>query len=376
MKHLLLLLSLFLSNILSAQTGTQSNLTLEHNGINREYILYVPQAYDGQTEYPLLLNLHGYGSSMLEQIFYGEFRDIADTANFIMAVPNGTLDPTGERYWNFFVPAGADDLGFLSDLIDEISTNYEINTNRVYSTGMSNGGFMSYYLACNLSDKITAIASVTGTMDASQLAGCTPTKPVPTMSIHGTDDAVVPYNGNITFASVPNVVDHWVAQTNTNTSPVVTQLPDIDPTDNCTAEHYLYENGTNGATVEHYKIVDGGHTWPGAIFDIGVTNHDFDASTVIWRFFSQFNSAELLSAKEENQLDKIVNIYPNPSNGTINIDINQSIDQLEIISAQGQILRSLNNVDKSLTFTSVKPGIYFVKIHSKGKVTTQKAIVR
>src|SRR5690554_8230068 len=87
---------------------------------------------------------------------------IADTANFILVVPNGLVDGSGNQHWNFFQPNGEDDLGFLSALIDELSTNYTVNTNRVYSTGMSNGGYMSIHLACNLSHKITAVASEIG----------------------------------------------------------------------------------------------------------------------------------------------------------------------------------------------------------------------
>jgi polyhydroxybutyrate depolymerase len=359
-----------------AQTGSQSTLTLDHNGQTREYILYVPQMYDGQVEVPLVLNLHGLGSNMVEQLYYGAFRKIADTANFILVVPNGTIGGNNNRYWNLYSPTGADDIGFLTQLIDELSNQYVIDADRIYSTGMSNGGFMSYYLACNLSNKITAIASVTGTMNSNAIGNCIPSKPVPTMLIHGTDDSVVPYNGTASFASVPAVLAHWVSVTNCNSTPFITSVPDIDQTDGCTAEHYVYSGGTNGATVEHYKIIGGEHTWPGAAFNVGITNQDFDASTEIWRFFRQFNSSVLLNNKSESQLENLVNIYPNPSYGTINIDINQAIDKLEIITAQGQIISTENNVEESLTFTNIKPGIYFIKIHSKGKMVTKKLIVR
>ncbi|WP_107040132.1 extracellular catalytic domain type 1 short-chain-length polyhydroxyalkanoate depolymerase [Brumimicrobium mesophilum] len=376
MKNLTLFFVFFLGLQSYSQTGTQSTSTLQHDGKTREYILYVPQSYDGQSELPLVINLHGHGSSMLEQLFYGEFRNIADTANFIMVVPNGLFDSGNERHWNFYLPNGEDDIGFLSLLIDEVSSQYSIDQNRIYSTGMSNGGFMSYYLACNLSDKITAIASVTGTIIVTQLGNCNPNKPVPTMLIHGTNDPVVPYNGNIGFASVNQVLDEWVSILNCSNSPTVTQLPDIDPTDGCAAEHYLYEGGTNGATVEHYKIINGGHTWPGAFIDIGVTNHDIDASTEIWRFFSQYNSSDLLSIDEQPQGDSGLIIYPNPSKGTIQIETHQKVDKIDILSAHGKTIATFTNIQKSFEISNLNNGVYFVKIETEGKVVTRKVIVQ
>src|SRR5690606_1227667 len=173
--------------------------------------LYIPASYDGTESVPLLFNLHGYTSNNVQQEVYADFRPIADTANFIIVHPNGTLDLGGNRYWNAFnVPGGVDDVGFLSTLIDEISQSYTIDMNRVYSTGMSNGGFMSYELACALGYRITAVASVTGAMPKNRPSTCNPPHPVPAMQIHGTADPTVPYNGNAQQESIEDVVDYWV----------------------------------------------------------------------------------------------------------------------------------------------------------------------
>lgn len=377
MKQVLFLITFFCFFLASAQTGTETTFTLQHDNNTREYILYIPQSYDGQTEVPLVINLHGYGSSMTEQIVYGDFRKIADTANFILAVPNGLLDASNQQHWNYYQPNGEDDLGFLSALIDELSNNYAINSQRVYSTGMSNGGFMSIYLACELSQKITAIASVTGTMIINQTSNCNPSKPIPTMLIHGTNDAVVPYDGNATMVSVPNVLSHWINQTNAMSAPVITPVPDVDQTDDCTAEHYLYPDGTNGATVEHYKIIGGGHTWPGAIVNIasGATNHDFDASTEIWRFFSQYDSDELLNIEEEKVIDEVLKIYPNPSKGVVYIETDESIERLQILNVQGKVLREHENINQKLTVLDLTPGAYFMKCQVGGKAMVKKVIV-
>jgi len=161
---------LFLGSIVSGIAQQTINGTLEHDGLMREYILYVPANYTGTEEVPLLFNFHGYGSNASQQMFYGDFRPIADTEGFIIVHPMGTVDNTGTTHFNVgWGTSTIDDVGYTEALIDDLSSNYPIDAKRIYSTGMSNGGFMSYTLACELSDRIAAIASVTGTMNSMEL---------------------------------------------------------------------------------------------------------------------------------------------------------------------------------------------------------------
>ena len=164
-----------------SQTTVQGNFTFE--GIERSYLLYVPASYSAQSAAPLLLNLHNYGSNMNEQMQYGEFRPIADTAGFLLVVPNGTPDFNNTMHWNTFGTSNVNDVGFLSALMDTISMHYNVDPHRLYSTGMSNGGFMSYSLACFLNNRMAAIASVTGTMTTANFMSCIPTRPVPVMQM-------------------------------------------------------------------------------------------------------------------------------------------------------------------------------------------------
>lgn len=111
--------------------------TIQSGGLTREYLLYIPAAYTGNTAVPLVFNLHGYSSNNLEQLFYGDFRPIADTANFLIVLPNGTIDAQGNRVWNTFLGnSNIDDVGFLRDLLNTLQTNYNIDANRVFSTGI------------------------------------------------------------------------------------------------------------------------------------------------------------------------------------------------------------------------------------------------
>ena len=266
------------------------NASINHGGITRDYILYVPPSYSAVTEVPLVFNFHGYTSNATEQMYYGDFRTIADTEGFIIVHPEGTLDNSGVTHWNVgWGGSTVNDINFTSTLIDSIASEYSINLDRVYSTGMSNGGFMSYQLACELSDRIAAIASVTGSMNLGWFNSCNPSHPMPVMEIHGTLDPTVSYNASIFTESIPNIMDFWVNFNNCNNTAIVTNIPNANTADGCTAEHQIWENWSNGVAVEHYKIIDGEHSWPGALFPNGVTNQDINAAEKIWEFFNKYD---------------------------------------------------------------------------------------
>ena len=177
----------------------QVNLTdsIVSGGIYRSFMFYVPAVYSHLKAVPLIFDLHGLGSNNAQQEYYGEFRPIADTADFILVLPNGTVGANGRGWNNFATPGtGVNDLGFLSALIDTIEKRYAIDPSRIYSTGMSNGGFMSYDLACFLNQRFAAIASVSGSMIQIHKSACSPQHPTPVMEIHWTADPVVSFPGN------------------------------------------------------------------------------------------------------------------------------------------------------------------------------------
>jgi polyhydroxybutyrate depolymerase len=350
---------------ISQQTITGSIL---HNGLTREYILFVPSAYASGTPAPLVFNFHGYGSNALQQMFYGDFRPIADTAGFLVVHPQGSLDQLGNPHWNVdWGLSTVDDVGFTSALIDSLSATYDIDPERIYSTGMSNGGFLSYKLACELSDRIAAIASVTGSMNVNQTLFCDPQHPMPVMEIHGTADETVPYGGSIVFASIPSVVEYWVEFNSCDSIGIIQQIEDTDPADGSTAEHQLFTNGTNGVDVEHYRIINGGHTWPGSAFDIGVTNHDIDASQEIWRFFSRYDIYGLIenvSAVDHIHQSTIL-VYPNPASTGITIESALSRPMPFVLSnMQGQQLSTglITEGHQSIPFLDLPQGLYVLTV--------------
>lgn len=359
--------------------------TITSGGIERDFRMYVPANYDGSEAVPLLLNLHGYSSDNFGQALYANFNPVADTAGFITVLPNGTFDPLDPiyRFWNCFLPAGigVNDVQFISDLIDSISAEYNIDPNRIYSTGMSNGGFMSHTLACELSNKIAAIASVAGVMSKARLSNCNAEHNVPVMQIHGTADATVPYNGNADWVSADSIINYWVDHNHCITDPAFTEVPDVITTDLCTAEHYIYGGCYKGITTELFKIIGGEHTWPGtSIIFLGVTNQDLNACAEIWKFLSRYRLDEL-TAVDENSGNEIKDIYlqPNPFTNSFSLQLNpeMKINQILVYDYTGRIIFStsdLNQTNLILNTESWMKGIYIISLQSDSGTINQQVV--
>lgn len=369
------LISLFLLTgfFITAQTGATIVDSIYSGGIYRTYRLYRPNLYTGTTAVPLVLNLHGYTSNSLQQQFYGNFMPISDTANFLIVHPQGTKDGSNQPYWNAGISTiGANDLLFMSQLIDSLKAVYNIDANCIYSTGMSNGGFMSNYLACNLSTKIAAIAGVTGTIFTNWFNACNPGRPVPVMHIHGTADPTVPYAGNSTMIAPDTLVKMWRVKNNCNPTPTFSNVPNTNLSDGCTADHYIYSGGTNNSSVEFYRINGGGHTWPGASFITGVTNQDFNASVQIWRFFRKYKLNTLTSISKSNPLSNNITIYPNPATNFITIET-ASETNTTITDLSGKICMEPSS-NKRIDVSGLANGLYFASVKTDQGTIVKKIV--
>jgi len=364
MKYTTVIL-LFTGFVFSSSAQQTINASITHDGIERDYILYVPEIYDGSTAVPLVLNFHGFGSSASQQMFYGDFRDIADTEGFLLVHPEGTT-LIGNQFWNVGFPglsSTIDDVGFTEALIDELATLYTIDLDRVYATGMSNGGFMSFLLACQLSEKIAAVASVTGSMTQDTFDDCNAQLPTPVLQIHGTEDDVVSYNENNLSLPIPDVISYWVDHNNCETTPTTTTLPDVDVSDGSTIEYSVYEDGDNGITTEHMKVIGGGHTWPGSVLNTAGTNQDIDASMEIWLFFSRYDINGLLSTDDYE--NRHVSIYPNPTQSKINLSLNYSKEvHYKLFSPLGKQLMTgtITSGNEEIDISHLPSNIYFLKV--------------
>ncbi len=285
------------------------------NGTYRSFIIYIPATYTPVEPTPLVFNLHGLTGTSAIAMWHADFRSIADTANFIIIHPQGLLNSLGETHWNVGqLGTSINDVDFISTLLDSLYLQYNIDSDRVYSTGMSNGAYMSYRLACELSDKIAAIAPVAGSYISYMLNSCSPTHSTPVLHIHGVADSSSIYYGTPGVESIPSIISYWVNYNQCDTQGIFTQIANINLIDSSIVEHYAWKNGINGVEVEHFKIIDGGHTWPGSNFsnNNGITNYDINASVEIWKFFSRYDINGLINEPtvigEENINKKLCSI--------------------------------------------------------------------
>lgn len=285
MKNILFLALLFLGFNATSQQTIKKSFNL--NGVERSYIVYIPANYNNTKSVPLVFNFHGYGMTASSQLNYCDFRPVADTAGFIIVVPQGTLlkDKTHWNVGGWTNESTADDIGFANAMIDTVSANYKIDSKRIYSTGFSNGGFFSFELACQLGNRIAAIGSVSGSMTPETYKNCNPSRPMPIIQIHGVADSLVLYKGTPWSKPAESAISYWTNFNHTNPTANTTNISDIVTTDGSSVKRYTYSKGTACSDVEHLQVIGGDHTWPGAS---GRTNNkDINASVEIWNFLSK-----------------------------------------------------------------------------------------
>ncbi|MBX7220458.1 MAG: hypothetical protein K1Y36_10975 [Blastocatellia bacterium] len=280
---------------LAAKKGLLSG-SITVGGLERTYRLYVPKAIQKQNATPLVIVLHGGGGDGKGMVTLTHFNDVAEREKFIAVYPDGLNKSWNDGREDKPGQADVDDVGFISALIDKLGTEYNVDQRRIFATGMSNGGFFSNRLGCQLSNKIAAIAPVAGAFpDFSTTPLYAPAGPLPVLLINGTDDPLVLYNGGFVAGnrgkslSVAATVALWVKAGGCSPTPEVTLLPDT-ANDGTQARREVYNGCSHNAQVVLITVQNGGHTWPGGFqylpqIIIGKTSRDFDASETIWEFF-------------------------------------------------------------------------------------------
>ena len=254
--------------------------SIVHDGVNREYVLYIPDSYDGTSAVPVLFNFHGFGDNASDYMNNADMRAVAESDTFILVYPQGSCSD-GSSHWNPCPTGGdnkstADDVGFVESMISEISSQYNVDMERIYAAGYSNGGMMAYGLANYKSDLIAAVASVSGAM--LDCIGST-SHPMPVVHLHGTSDGVLPYNGSSDWSSAQSTLDHWINFNNTITTPIASS----DNSGGMTIEHYVYDQGDSSVSVEHYKFTGGDHVW------FSATYQGQNTSQLVWNFVSRYD---------------------------------------------------------------------------------------
>lgn len=284
-------------------TGAEQFGSLEHAGLQRSFYLHVPPGYSPGTPMPLVLALHGGGGRARNMAQLANLNREADRAGFLVVYPEGV-----DHHWNDGRGVESyrshreniDDVGFLTRLVAHLASRYSVDLARVYVTGASNGGLMSNRLGCERAEVFAAIAPVIGSMAAPLAARCRPSRPLPVLMINGTDDPLVPWQGEAVrfgrrelgkIIAIPELARFWAGHNGCAPQPQVTELPDADPQDGTRVRHHRYSGCRESASVELYEVQGGGHTWPQGLkylpeMLIGRTSQDIDASRVISDFFA------------------------------------------------------------------------------------------
>lgn len=281
-------------------------LTIDVDDREREFWVYIPTQTKPPAEgWPLVFVFHGGLSNAPTMVRFCEMNEYADTAGFVTIFPNGTGRLPTMKTWNAGMCCGyamredVNDVHFVEQLLADLPQRLAIDPTRVYATGMSNGGMMSYLLGDKLADRFAAIAPVGGTMGNPT---CSPSRPVPLMHIHGTDDQFVRWEGGVgsrsksklNFHSVDHAMENWVEANQAQRTPTVESLP-VEVDDGTSIERFTYAaTGDDSAEVILLKIRGGGHTWPGKesrLELLGPTTRNLDANQAIWEFFQQHRLA-------------------------------------------------------------------------------------
>ena len=372
MKKSLLILVLFFIGAPAINAQTLLNQTLMHDGNNREYALYIPASYDGSQEVPLLFNFHGGGGNIAEHLSSVDMRPIADTANFILVYPQAVPDPGngGSTSWMHKEPTTFDDVPFVEALIDAISAEYMIDNNRVYVCGYSLGGEFTYELACSLNNRIAAAGAVARTMQGETYNNCAPQHPTGVLTILGTADFISDYNG-ITFGGVQYYMSadethqYWVSANNCDANPTVSAIANTNTSDGSTVERYTWADASDCIYVEHLKVINGGHDWPGAF-----GNMDIDASQEIWKFVSGYNLSGLIgcatnSIENEWSFEDEVQVFPNPFKEDLHIESSfQKAQNYALYSILGKHIMNgpIQSGSTLVNLGAIPDGVYILKV--------------
>ena len=267
----------------------KTNGTIVSSGQTRRYLLYVPKTYDRSKATPLVISMHPAMTWPAVEMNISRWNQVADEHGFIVVYPAGTGFP---KEWHMnretVLPK---DVTFISDLIDKLEAEYNIDPTRIYADGLSNGGGMAFAVSCRLSDRVAAVGAVAAAQEL-PWDWCGDSRPVPMVAFHGTDDRMVPYQGGLsgdpikprTFPAVRDWAANWARRNRCTGDP-------IDARITAGVTRLAYTNCAENADAILYSVEGGGHTWPGGKplpeWIVGRTTSDISATRVMWEFYAQ-----------------------------------------------------------------------------------------
>lgn len=384
MIKLFSLISLIIPLSLFSQTTVWDSL--QHQLQWRNYKIHIPPTYTSLSSIPLVIALHGGGHNADTMEYISNLSLKADSSNFIVVYPNGRSF-LGLRTWNAGTCCGpavtynVDDVGFIMKMLNKLKSQYNIDTNRIYVTGASNGGMLAYRLACEKGHLFAAIAPVATTMVTT--ISCTPLRTVPILHIHSLPDTRVPYTGGygtgyagVYMPPIDSVMDVWA------------NIDSCQGTWNVVFNHNGvvgkgWSNCSNCSEVYVYTTSDGGHSWPGGN---QTANGDppaltLNATDLMWTFFSSHSlNCTPSSINNDTKINNEIRIYPNPTSDFLNMIVPYEGTTLDIIiyNYMGEIcfkMESYNNKSLQIPLNKLSKGIYLLSVYRENKMITNYRFV-
>ena len=310
---------------------------IDVDGVLRSYYISYPSNVNPDDDsIPLIINMHGFGGNAASQVSYTQMNQYAHPQNIAVVYPQGLNNSWNVyTYWdnNWY-----DDVSFMSAMIDQIAIDFNIDLDRVYACGMSNGGYMTYRVACDLSDKIAAFGSVTGNFMLTSMSDCiSQDREIPIIHFHGTSDQVVNYyspsfDGALT---VGESIDFWTSYNNLTSENVESISNNV--------EVYTYSKESSETKFAHYKVDGGGHVWFG-------NSWGFNASEELINFFMQYQLSDFINNQLEGDIngDGSINIqdiiltinliFNNQYDALADLNLDETIDVLDVVQLVDIIL--------------------------------------
>ena len=273
--------------------------TVVQGDLKRNYLVHIPKSHDPKVPASVVIAFHGGGANSENMVDFSGLNRKSEEAGFLVVYPSGTgrleklLTFNGGNCCGYAMNNKIDDVEFTRKVLDDLAKRLNVDQKRVYATGMSNGGIMSYLLASELSDRIAAIAPVGGPMGTEI---CKPSRPVSVLHFHGANDEFAPFKGGkgkgpsgTNFYSVDHSIQNWVKANGCVKDPVVTKIPD-KAGDGTSITRIAYGGGKEGSEVVLVRIEGGGHTWPGQeprLKALGKSTKNISANDMMWEFFQR-----------------------------------------------------------------------------------------
>ena len=376
------------------------SLVTPGDGRTRTFLVFQPSGYKPGSPRPLVLSFHGGFGTAAIQLNQSQILPVAERENFLVAYPNGTgvfQTWNGGGCCGYAVDNGVDDVGFVRALVQRLKTDYAVDPDRVYATGMSNGGILSHRLACQASDVFAAIAPVAGGLNVGgDFSTCSPSRPISVLQFHGTTDDNYPYLGGfgnghagVSFYSIPDTIADWLNINRIARDPREFYRRGIET---CTSNAGFPEQVRVGlcladppanVVIGGVTYDGGGHAWPGGIQPSATSDAptmDANAAELMWTFFEGLVPAPAPSVASGR-------VYPSPfrfGSGAMVFDQLPSDARLQIVDLKGSRIAELTADAggrcvwdvKTSRGDSVSSGLYFAQITGPGGVKRIKIAIQ